>query len=297
MSYKNKRAERIAADQKAGCPRPDRAQAEWRFPDPDTQTAVECGSLPFASSLYSVSPGVGERRETFPAGDDDRSVSYIGPWLSTDHGLVVLHLVHQVRGRTQPERVTFYVNQFLARMKWPNNTHRRRMLWQIMSDLRRATMVCLFTEADVIGEVEDGIICRPQRRRDRRIAERDTITFNFSPEGLELFRGIDSYLALDKLCELKSGVETWLYCFIKSVRCREALALDELYALAGARGPVKEFGRHVRSALKRLKALQVIDDYRNEGRGRVRVVKRGRKKPEIAASSVALFELKQILNK
>lgn len=202
------------------------------------------------------------------------SLKFTGPRWGQDHATIIFHLLMAMRGMAIGDSFTLHPRDFAYRaLGWSHSVHSQKKLLRGLQDLSEGAIEHSWLGANV------RMLCKPKQ-------EGNKVRVCFDSSYQHTLHDKATFISLVKRRELKVGIESWLYQFVRASSCDREMSLSRLRALFASEKSLAEFGRDIRSALKRLEDLKLIGGYSAE-RGRVRIEKKVSAQPATAADKLA----------
>jgi hypothetical protein len=234
------------------------------------------GRFALSCSLFGF--GRGERANlqvTLPTFGNGR-VHYEGPELRQDDLAVLEGLISLTRDNellTEPLRVK--PAEFCVSIGWSKSSSDKQKLLESITRMRKSDLHIvidsknwgMFHLIGDIGESEDV---------DGNKADDGGYNVCLSPTIRRLFAGGMTFLPLTDRQLLTDGLQTWLAGFLRAWRNVDRFSVEDLYRYSGSKQKqVREFGRDLKDALKKLQAVGIIQGFES-GRGWVEVTHKDR---------------------
>ncbi len=207
----------------------------------------------------------GSKTTTMPCGRRD-SLSYCGPPLNSDHGLVLFALLLLARRSEFTARIRFRPRKFAHEvLGWADSKHSVGRLAKTLRQLATARITRDWNEIRHERPLTIGLISSYWQ-------EGADVYLVFDPKLAHALRGHLTFIQLPRLRRLSTNLSRWLYLFICASDCKEWLLLTHLRELYGTTQPLSVFGRQTRTALEQLKQQGLIQEFHTR-RGAVGITK------------------------
>jgi hypothetical protein len=255
-----------------GASLPHRDSPQWRaMPDSDPDVAAETyGPIPpMSAGSYAMSP-LALRNRLFGLGNDPAVhykerwnvlgggfVEYNGPGLSQRHATVFYRLIHELQGKPATEPLRFNPWEFVTLLGWAHSVHSVKSLKKCLIAMRGAVFILESSDSAratgrVVGMVKEFEF------------EDKHWTVELDPRAAALFcdEETPSYLNIARHKQLREGLPTWLYGFIRANNCKRPFGLAALREACGSRTKnLGDFGKEVARALSKIQKTGAIEKF------------------------------------